>query len=102
MKALDVLVRPAIGTHTCTHPHLTRIPLAEAREEIRSSRLRLEDLFGDPVRDLVQEAGFLTTCTTETGGNRVGMDPLKLRRFTARYASRHWKNLLRWLRDATR
>ena len=105
-----------IGAHTCTHPHLTRIPLAEAREEIRASRLRLEDLFGVPVRDfcypygdynpavrdLVQEAGFLTACTTEAGVNQVGLDPLQLRRFTARYASRNWKNLLRWLRGVVR
>ncbi len=106
----------AIGAHTCTHPHLTRIPLAEAREEIRSSRSRLEDLFGVPVRDfcypygdynpavrdLVQEAGFLTACTTEAGVNRVGFDSLQLRRFTARYASRNWKNLLGWMRGAVR
>lgn len=106
----------AIGAHTCTHPHLTRIPLANAREEIRSSRLRLEDLFGVPVRDfcypygdynpavrdLVEEAGFLTACTTEAGVNRIGIDPLQLRRFTARYASRNWKNLLRWFNPTTR
>jgi peptidoglycan/xylan/chitin deacetylase (PgdA/CDA1 family) len=105
-----------IGAHTCTHPRLTRIPLAEAREEIRASRSRLEDLFGVPVcdfcypygdqnpavRDLVQEAGFVTACTTEAGVNQVGLDPLQLRRFTARSASRNWRNLLRWLRGAVR
>ena len=106
----------SIGAHTCTHPHLTRIPLAEAREEIRSSRLQLEDLFRVPVRDfcypygdynpavrdLVEEAGFTTACTTEAGVNRSGSDRLQLRRFTARYASRNWKNLLRWFRSTAR
>jgi len=102
----------AIGAHTCTHPHLTRIPLAEAREEIRASRLRLEDQFGVPIRDfcypygdwnpdvrsLVEEAGFTTACTTESGVNRVGTDSLALKRFTARYASRNWRNVFDSLR----
>ncbi len=101
-----------IGAHTRTHPWLTRIPLAEAREEIRGSKARLEDLFGVPilhfcypygdwnpaVRDLVEEAGFVTACTTEPGLNRPGGDPFRLRRLTARYASRNWANLGRLLR----
>ena len=102
----------SIGAHTCTHPHLTRISLAEAREEIRASRLRLEDQFGVPIRDfcypygdwnpdvrsLVEEAGFTTACTTESGVNRVGTDSLALKRFTARYASRNWRNVFDSLR----
>ena len=96
-----------IGAHTCTHPHLTHIPLAQAREEITASRRKLEDLFGVPVqhfcypygdwnpavRDLVAGAGYLTACTTETGVNGATADRLALRRLTARYASRNWKNL---------
>ena len=101
-----------IGAHTRTHPWLTRIPLAQAREEIRGSKARLEDLFGSPVRhfcypygdwnpavrDLVQEAGFVTACTTEPGLNRPLGDPFRLRRLTARYASRNWANVARALR----
>lgn len=30
----------AIGAHSCTHPRLTQIPLAQAREEIRTSRMQ--------------------------------------------------------------
>lgn len=106
----------AIGAHTCTHPHLTRIPLAEAREEILSSRLRLEDQFGVPIRDfcypygdwnpavraLVAEAGFTTACTTESGVNHRRTDSLTLKRFTARYASRNWRNLLAGLQRLLR
>ena len=101
-----------IGAHTCTHPWLTRIPLAEAREEIFASKARLEDLFGSPVRhfcypygdwnpavrDLVVEAGYATACTTEPGLNRPEGDPFRLRRLTARYASRNWANVWRTIR----
>lgn len=98
----------AIGAHSCTHPRLTQIPLAQAREEIRTSRMQLEDLFGiavldfcfpygdfnDSIVDLVREAGFQTACTTASGVNSISGDRLRLRRLTARYASRNWRNLL--------
>jgi peptidoglycan/xylan/chitin deacetylase (PgdA/CDA1 family) len=96
-----------IGSHTRTHPWLTRIPLAQAREEISASRKKLEDRFqvtvrhfcyqygdwNETVRDLVAEAGYITACTTEPGVNRSGDHPLSLKRFTARYPSRNLKNL---------
>ena len=95
-----------IGAHTCTHPHLTRLPPAQAREEIFTSRQKLEELFGRPVRhfcypygdwnpavrDLVAEAGYETAVTTEPGVNHAGADRRALRRLTARYASRNWEN----------
>lgn len=101
-----------IGAHTCTHPHLTQVPLAKAREEIFASRQKLEDLFGVPVRhfcypygdynpavrDLVAEAGYETAVTTESGVNLVGVDRFTLRRFTVRYPSRNWRNLFAVLR----
>ncbi len=97
----------AIGSHTLTHPRLSQVPLANAREEITASRKILEDCFGvpvlhfcypygdfnDAVRDLVIEAGYQTACTTATGINQTGADLFALKRFTARYASRNWKNL---------
>src|SRR5207245_147749 len=63
-----------IGSHSLTHPFLTRLPPAQAREEISASRKKLEDLFGrpvehfcypygdwdEPVRDLVEQAGYRT------------------------------------------
>lgn len=101
-----------IGSHTLTHPWLTRVPRAQAREEIFASRRRLEDRFGvairdfcypygdwnAAVRDLVEEAGYETAVTTQAGVNGPEADPFALRRFTARYASRNWKTLRDTLR----
>lgn len=91
-----------IGAHTMTHPRLTRIPLAQAREEIIASRKSLEDAFGravthfcypygvynEAILDLVAEAGFTTATTTKPGLNIAGTPSFELRRLTARYASR--------------
>ena len=85
-----------IGAHTLTHPRLSQIPLSLAREEILSSKKRLEDLFGVPVKHfaypygdyddkivgLVQEAGFSTACTTNPGCVRAGDDAFRLNRLT--------------------
>lgn len=38
-----------IGAHTCTHPRLSRIPRDRAKEEIVSSRKKLEDMFGTAI-----------------------------------------------------
>jgi peptidoglycan/xylan/chitin deacetylase (PgdA/CDA1 family) len=62
----------SFGSHTITHEILTAIPLAQAEEEISGSRVRIERKLGtpcrlfsypngdfsDPVRDLVQRAGY--------------------------------------------
>jgi peptidoglycan/xylan/chitin deacetylase (PgdA/CDA1 family) len=91
-----------IGSHTLTHPYLTRLPRAQAQEEILSSRKRLENVFGWPiehfcypygdwnemVRDLVAEAGYKTACTTDAGINAPGDSLFTLKRFTTRYPSR--------------
>jgi peptidoglycan/xylan/chitin deacetylase (PgdA/CDA1 family) len=98
-----------IGSHTVTHPWLSRLSLEAAREEIVSSRKSLEDRFGtaiehfcypygdlnERVRDLVAEAGFRTACTTKTGINLAGQSSLELKRFSARYPSRNLKALWR-------
>lgn len=105
-----------IGSHTCTHPWLTRLPPDRASEEITASRKKLEDRFGVPVRDfcypygdfdphirdLVAEAGYLSAVTTQPGVNPPGTDLLALRRFTARYASRRLRDVWRRLRAAWR
>ena len=94
-----------IGSHTLTHPFLTRVPPAQAREEITASRKKLEDLFSRPiahfcypygdwnesVRRLVQEAGYKTACITDLGINQASDSPFALKRFTARYQSRSLK-----------
>lgn len=100
-----------IGSHTCTHPWLTRLAPAAAREEITASRRKLEDQFGVPVRDfcypygdydarvrdLVAEAGYQTAVTTRPGLNGPETPRLELRRWTARYPSRRLRHLWqRW------
>ena len=106
----------AIGSHTLSHPRLTRLPLSEAREEIVSSKKKLEELFGvavehfcypygdwnPAVRDLVAEAGYRTACTTAFGVNDPAQAPFELKRITARYPSRKLKGLLDSLRSLVR
>jgi peptidoglycan/xylan/chitin deacetylase (PgdA/CDA1 family) len=94
-----------IGSHTRTHPRLTQISPAAAREEIGASKKKLEDRFGiavqhfcypygdwnDRVRDLVIAAGYKTACTTDPGINAASDSPFALKRLTARYRSRSLK-----------
>lgn len=101
-----------IGSHSLTHPYLTKLRPEQAREEISGSRKKLEDLFGravdhfcypygdwnETVRDLVQEGGYKTACTTEPGVNTPADSPFALKRFTARYPSRNLKALWAWFR----
>ena len=101
-----------IGSHTLTHPWLTQLPIAQAREEIVASKKYLEDVFGrsvnhfcypygdwnEAVCDLVREAGYQTAVTTEFGVNGEGARPLALKRITARYPSRNWKALTAWVK----
>ena len=98
-----------IGAHTCTHPRLSRISRERAREEIVSGKKKLEDRFGVPMEhfaypfgdydegvvDVVREAGFKTACTMDGGVNVRDTDPLRLKRWTARYATRTLKSLIR-------
>jgi peptidoglycan/xylan/chitin deacetylase (PgdA/CDA1 family) len=102
-----------IGSHTLTHPFLTQIPIAQAREEISASKKKLEDLFGVPiehfcypygdwneaVRDIVITAGYKTAFTTVAGINLTGDSPFALKRFTARYPSRNLKAIWSRLRE---
>ena len=94
-----------IGSHTLTHPFLTRLTLKRAREEISASKKKLEDRFGRPVRhfcypygdwnpavrDLVVAAGYKTACTTEFGVNTKATPPFELKRVLARYQSISFK-----------
>ena len=89
----------AIGAHTLTHPHLTRISKQQAREEITASKKRLEDEFGIPIehfcypygdqneeiRAMVAEAGYRSACTTKCGLNTAQTPQMGIRRFMVRY-----------------
>jgi peptidoglycan/xylan/chitin deacetylase (PgdA/CDA1 family) len=84
----------SIGSHTLTHRNLTRLTPAEAREQIAGSKKKLEDIFqmeirhfcyphgrwNESLRDLVEEAGYQTACTTIFGVNSLQTSLLELRR----------------------
>ena len=96
-----------IGSHSLSHPRLTRLSLRDAQEEISASKKKLEDTFGvavedfcypfgdwnEAVRDLVMEAGYRTACTTDYGVNSPATSPLELRRITVRHPTRSLKAL---------
>ncbi len=91
-----------IGAHTCTHPRLSKIPRDRAREEIFSSKRKLEDRFGQAIEhfaypfgdydeavvEMVREAGFKTAVTMDRGVNDRNTNPFRLKRWTARYPTR--------------
>ncbi|MBI3880581.1 MAG: polysaccharide deacetylase family protein [Verrucomicrobia bacterium] len=87
----------SIGAHTLTHPHLTRIPLAQARAEIFDAKKKLEDQFGvaiehfcypyggfnETIRGFVIEAGYRTACGTAPGIVNADADRFSFPRFLA-------------------
>ena len=101
-----------VGSHSLTHPWLSRIPIEQAREEIQASRKKLEDWLGSPVtdfcypygdwnraiRDEVVAAGYGTATTTDFGWNEPDADCWSLRRITARHATRGVRGVRSWWR----
>jgi len=85
-------------SHSLTHPVLTRLAPADAREEISGSRRALEDVLGRPVRAFayphgafddatearVRDAGYAAVATTVPGPNPPGTSAFRLRRVTLR------------------
>jgi peptidoglycan/xylan/chitin deacetylase (PgdA/CDA1 family) len=83
-----------IGSHTMTHPILTRVSDERLRSELQESRSRLEEVLrrrieqfcypnGDHderVRTEVAMAGYRIAVTCVSGLNKRGDDPLTLRR----------------------
>jgi peptidoglycan/xylan/chitin deacetylase (PgdA/CDA1 family) len=102
----------AIGGHTVTHPILTRVDIATARDEIDRGRRVLEELVGSRVRlfaypngrphldyaaaheDLVREAGFDGAVSTAHGAAATGDNPYQIPRFTP-WDREDWKFGLR-------
>ncbi len=96
-----------IGSHSLSHPYLTRLSRRDAREEIATSKKKLEDTFGVPVedfcypfgnwnntvRDLVIEAGYRTACAVDFGVNTPETSRFSLRRIIVRYPTRSLKVL---------
>jgi peptidoglycan/xylan/chitin deacetylase (PgdA/CDA1 family) len=83
-----------IGSHTRTHPELTRISPDEQNEEIAGSKRDLEERLNRPVsifcypggdydqqvKEMVKKAGYCCAVTTQRGHVMKGNDPLALRR----------------------
>ncbi len=85
------------GAHTRSHPFLSRLPHAEAEDEIAGSKAMLEKRLGVTVRhfaypfggpdcftketvELVRAAGFASAVTTTRGACQPGADPYRLPR----------------------
>lgn len=91
-----------IGTHGATHRFLARLPEAEARAELASSRAFLEDLLGAPVTTgsvpggdwspavarVARECGYTALCTSRPGINDERTDLFALRRITIRASTK--------------
>lgn len=74
-----------VGSHTRTHPDMRRLNLSRQKDELLSSRLRIEDELGAAVTnfsfpfgkfnmDLVKlawDAGYKTVCTSKHGVTRL-------------------------------
>jgi peptidoglycan/xylan/chitin deacetylase (PgdA/CDA1 family) len=96
-----------IGSHSLSHPYLTRLSRRDAREEIITSKKKLEDTFGvavedfcypygnwnENVRALVVEAGYKTACAADFGVNTSSISPFSLRRIIVRHPTRSLKVL---------
>jgi peptidoglycan/xylan/chitin deacetylase (PgdA/CDA1 family) len=83
-----------IGAHSVTHAALDMIPLREARDEIRNSKLTIEDRLGiavasfaypygfysAPVRALVEEEGYSSACAVRYAASSIDDDRFALAR----------------------
>lgn len=81
-----------IGTHTMTHPVLTKISLLHAEKEIRDSKKYLENIlnkkinafcypggkFNYAVREMVSNSGLKMARTTKRFADNIGGDPFSL------------------------
>lgn len=95
----------AVGAHSHTHPHLTRLGAEEAMAELSESRRVLEEGLGRPAEDfafpygdedrstteLVARAGFRSACTSRGGINAAGEPLLALRRVEVRGHEPLWR-----------
>jgi peptidoglycan/xylan/chitin deacetylase (PgdA/CDA1 family) len=107
-----------IGSHTVTHPVLSRMPAATQRTEIRQSKAWLEEILGREVSSfaypygthadyteetagIVREAGFMSACSNFPGLVQIGVNPYELPRYLVRnWSGEQFAHCLReWLRN---
>ena len=87
----------SFGSHTVTHPILSRVPISRARTELCISKRVIEEKLGCPVKTfaypngkeedfnettklLLKEAGYICALTTIFGTNECNQDLFALRR----------------------
>lgn len=89
----------SFGSHTCSHCHLSKLTELEQRQEINESKERLENLIGTAitdfcypygdynlqVRDLVEEAGYLSALTCIRGAANTASNPFEIPRKAISY-----------------
>ncbi len=85
------------GSHTVTHPVLSRIPRSEMVKELRESKRQLSEQLGAPVsafaypnghavdynaevKNVLRETGYVCAVNCERGFNHVLTDPFEIRR----------------------
>jgi len=87
-----------VGSHSLTHPHLTRLDQPQTQNEILTSKQKLEALIGQPVssfaypygdenaglRQQVRQAGYSCAVSTIKGRARPGDDIFALPRHSIR------------------
>jgi peptidoglycan/xylan/chitin deacetylase (PgdA/CDA1 family) len=102
----DIATRFEIGSHTLTHPHLTRLPLAAAVREITQGQAELQQMTGHEVISFcypygayraehvtaVRAAGFQVARTIRRFCTTPPADPLQMATTThaARYLGDAW------------
>ena len=93
------------GSHTVTHPKLTELDDDSVSQELIRSKQYIEDRLGaecrhfaypyglltEKTRELVQQAGFKTACSTRSGFNNAERDPFMLHRIEVYGNDSWWK-----------
>jgi peptidoglycan/xylan/chitin deacetylase (PgdA/CDA1 family) len=102
-----------IGSHSVTHPRLSRVPAKQARLEIAASKTALELTLGEPVnffaypygdynrvvRDAVIAAGYQAAVTCSRGAANTAPNPFEIPRKAISYGDNNlgllWKLLMK-------
>ena len=85
-----------VGSHCVSHQDLTTLPAKEIRQELKQSKMEIEDMVGQEVRslayplggfnseiiDVAQEAGYLSAVSTVRGSIQRRHHPFSLKRVT--------------------
>lgn len=93
------------GSHTVSHPKLIQLDDDSTYQELVQSKTTIEDflekecehfaypygLLNENTRNLVQQAGFKTACSTRSGFNNANRDPLILHRIEVYGNDSVWK-----------